>query len=157
MLRPATVSDYVRFYGKPPAYPDTWIGFVGVNSYMIMGIGGLYWGDLDRWWACLDRAPGCKGLRDLAQASRLVMQTAKSMEIDVYAIADPRMGGADKLLSKLGFVQTDEVYRGNAVWKIEGAHGARADDGRDDRQRDDRGGRDHDAGSSDGIAHGSAG
>lgn len=157
MLRPATVDDYIKFYGRPPAYPETWIGFVGTNRYMIMGIGGLYWGDRDRWWACLDRAPGCKGLRELAEASRLIMRTAKAMEIDVYALADPRIEGAEKLLRRLRFEPTEETYKGNTVWKLEGDNGAGNRSGGHDRERPDRGRGDEDASRRDGLADGSAG
>ena len=122
MLRPATVDDYVRFYGKPPLYPDTWIGLVSDIGYMLAGIGGMYWGIKDRWWACLDKAPGCKQNRDLAKAGKWLIETARSMQIDLYAVADPKIASAETLLRHFAFEPTDETFNDMTIWKL--SHGS---------------------------------
>lgn len=139
MLRPATVDDYYKFYGSFPTCPESWIGLVSVGPYMIEGIGGLYWGKLDRWWACLDRAPGVKCLRDLAISSRWLVDVARSMEVDIYALPDPRIRGSEALLKRLGFEPTDETFSDIKIWRLGGENGTGNCSGNVDRERGDRG------------------
>jgi len=87
---------------------------------MLEGIGGMYWGAMDRWWACLDRAPGIKGHRDLAKSTRWLVETAREFEIDLYALPDPKVGGAERLLQRMGFEPTDETFSGIKIWRLRG-------------------------------------
>ena len=115
MLRPATADDYYRFYGRPWRWPVI-AGLVADNGWMIEGIGGLYQREDGTFWVFLSRAPGVVNRRELVKAAREIMTLADECNVPVHAYADPRIGGADKLLAHLGFEQTETIENDLRVW-----------------------------------------
>ena len=83
---------------------------------MIEGIGGLYQREDGTFWVFLSRAPGVVNRRELVKAAREIMTLADECNVPVHAYADPRIGGADKLLAHLGFEQTETIENDLRVW-----------------------------------------
>lgn len=114
-LRRATDDDWRVFVGTLP--PSYWVGLVAENEFMLLGIGGLFFGTDDRWWATFARAPGIRSTLTAHRAARMVMDIAKEAGLTVHAMADLSIDGAELWLRRLGFVETDEILNDCRVWK----------------------------------------
>ena len=112
MLRTATADDWSALTGLP--VPGYWIGLAYDEGGRTLGLGGLYEGADGRWWATVlarEKRPIA-----LHKAARQVLETADAADVDVHAVADTRIEGAEVFLARLGFARTNETIGGYAVW-----------------------------------------
>ena len=111
MLRTATGEDWAAITGLP--VPGYWIGLVYEENGTALGLGGLFEGADGRWWATVTSS----AVRPVAlwKAAHQVLDTAAKVGLPVYALADHGVTGAERFLSRLGFVETDEVIAGHRV------------------------------------------
>lgn len=113
-LRKAVLSDWHAVMAM--AEPAAWSGIVYASPHLISGFGFLYAGLDDRWWLCFQRAPGVRMLKTAHQCARILLESAREAGIDVHALADLRIDGAELWLRRLGFEPTDEKLKGAPVW-----------------------------------------
>jgi hypothetical protein len=114
-LRRATGDDWRRYVGTEP--PALWYGLTADAGYMLLGIGGVFLGTDDRWWATFHRAPGVRDLALAQRAARVVQSVASEAGLTVHAMPDPRISTAAFWLSRLGFIETDEEIDNCKVWR----------------------------------------
>jgi len=112
-LRSATADDWSGMTGLP--IPAHWIGLVYEEDGEALGLGGLCEGEGGRWWAMVQ----AKARRPVAlwRAAHEVLATARVVGVEVFAIADTRIHGAEAFLLRIGFKPTDEIIEGHRILK----------------------------------------
>ncbi len=113
-LRKAVDSDWHAIMAMPE--PAEWAGIVLANEHLILGFGFLYGATDGRWWICFQRVPGVRMVKTAHRCAGVLLAAATEAGVAVYALADLRITGATKWLSRLGFEPTDEDMKGAPVW-----------------------------------------
>lgn len=97
-------------YGRSPAFPC--LVYVGVDDGKIVGAGGLAW-NLDRTWLWVDHVDKmlANPLTLVRWGKRMLQVAARYGDTSVFAVRDPEVPSAEKLLKLLGFkpVVTDKL------------------------------------------------
>lgn len=100
------------FEGQPPY---SFRGFAAVIGGEPVGIAGVFRA-YGRMWAFSGMKEDLRPYRKArVKAVRKLVSLLDSMPCPVYATADPNEPTAEKLLSHLGFVGTDERHEGNEI------------------------------------------
>ena len=115
MIRPATAQDFVTTFKRPTA--RTVMAWVVEEEGTVLGIGGFYM-DTGRVVMFAEIAEGARTrcrwpARAMLTSARHVLAQALKTGMPVYAVADPAVKNAAKLLEKIGFVQG---YKETYVW-----------------------------------------
>lgn len=114
-LRRADDQDWYVYTGMP--IPHVWYGMVAENSYMRIGLGGIYKAQDGRWWTVFSKAPGVRGYPvTMAKAARQTFAIADGIGEPIHAMCNHEIPGAAFWLQRLGFIETDELIEGHAVW-----------------------------------------
>lgn len=110
-IRPATNSDFIRFYGIQP--PDTWGGLAAVRDRLVLGVAGVLLRD-GNYWGFVDAAPS---VRSPARFHRRALRYLQQLAVDEVRVqCDDRFARARTWLARLGFIETDEELNGCKVW-----------------------------------------
>lgn len=115
-LRPARDIDWVAMTGLSP--PDEWFGYVEATNHLVEGIGAIYRDGEGRWWVTFQRLPFVSKVKTAHKAAKQLIAAARERGIEVRAIADPRIDGAELWIERLGFQRTDETIGGYEVWAL---------------------------------------
>jgi len=103
-LRQATTKDAYSFYGKMPS--NSFKGIVAVEGDKVIGIGGLFY-TKDGLIAFSEMKPEMrKHKKVLVKGIRMIMNMVKNADTPVYAVANDKEPTAQRLLERLGFVNT---------------------------------------------------
>lgn len=98
--------------------PDSWEGLVVRSAWMRRGIGGAYKSNDGRWMMFFYRAPGVRLVKTAHEAALRIRNSMQARGIDLYAVPDPKIGGACVWLQRLGFEETNETIEGLRVWTL---------------------------------------
>lgn len=114
-LRLATDADWWRWCGRKA--PGWWIGITAEDAHMLLGLGGVYLGVDDRFWAFFHKARGVSGKILMQRAARTLFDALRESGLrEVSALPDLTIPGAELWLSRLGFKATDELMNEHQVW-----------------------------------------
>ncbi len=106
--RPSDVTSFTKSWSPSMVY-----GAVCVEDGKLLGGGWVLYGFKGRAWACFH---SCERMRqEPIRVTRAVIEglrKAQEVSSEIYAVQ-----ASDKLLSWLGFVETDEVIEGKKVMK----------------------------------------
>lgn len=109
-LRPAEDEDWIAWWGGPA--PVNWFGYVNED-----GLGAIYEAIEGRFWLGFQRRPGVRRTKTAHMAALLLLSDAGKRGISVNALAHiDQYPGSDRWLQRLGFQQTDEIWKGYPVW-----------------------------------------
>jgi hypothetical protein len=114
-LRPARDDDWHAMAGSQA--PGNWFGLVEARPHFIEGMGCIYLARDGRWWIAFWRSAGVGKIKTAHAGARRLLADAKDRGLDVHAIADPAIPGAELWLERLRFIRTDETQGGLTVWK----------------------------------------
>lgn len=112
----ATEDDVARFYG-PIEFTGKWVARALRKGPLVAGFGGLIETEEGVWFAFLEvpmheRKPSV--YRHILEA----LTAARRQGAKVFkATCDTSIPGAEKLMIRLGFKQTEDEINGKAVWE----------------------------------------
>lgn len=108
---PFTQELLTRFYGGTPKKSSRGFAYLQDGEPVVLvGVfleGSIYVLFSEAKAGIKDDRPSIAKRRLIAQGARMVVDLVKTMGVKVYAHADCRMPGAEKLLKHLGFVCVD--------------------------------------------------
>lgn len=116
MIRPARAMDVVKF--TKYRLPERYAGVVCEEDGEVIAMGLIIYGALKRPWVALDITPKMREKKaTLHRVGKTLVEAGVKAFGCVYVMRDPDEPGAKAWLERLGFKDTGEIYRGEAVMR----------------------------------------
>lgn len=117
ILRDAQQQDFVSFYGRVPEQIIP-VALAAVEEGETLWIGGVYLGG-DVLVAFTEMKPGMRSRKkQIVKAFRELAKRVRELGEDIYAIASPAEGLAEKLMTTFAFEKTEHFSEYGIVFKL---------------------------------------
>lgn len=111
---PLDPKQVARFY-KNGVEIDT-IGLAGKSGYLTFVVGGITLGNDGRMWGFLDCLPTRRTPLIYRYMKRFLEERRADGVKEIYVVRDSSLSTSQALLTRAGFIKTDEKYQDEEVW-----------------------------------------
>lgn len=108
--------ELTRFYrGRVEFHFPVW-GYAARRGILTTSIGGIWQGSDSRVWGFMDFKPGHRSVI-LYRYMRKLLAEAEEMGVpEIYTVRDHTHPTSERMLSRAGFIKTDEKLEDHEVW-----------------------------------------